>query len=87
MYHTLKQKLCGGNEEMDISGFDQYKYSRSSAKCRRTVICRISVHQNQNTEENQSEINQDEIDDNHELTNLSGSCSKKNETPISVTYL
>lgn len=84
MYYTLKQKLCGSNDEMNIAGFDQYKYSRSSAKIRRTVICRISVP-NTNKEIDQPEINQD-IDDNHELKNLS-SCSKKNDAPISVTYL
>lgn len=86
MYYTLKQKVCGGNEEMNMAGFDQYKYSRSSAKNRRTVICRISVHQNSNKHENQSEINHDKINEDHELTNIS-SCSKKNETPNIVTYL
>ncbi|XP_022168010.1 uncharacterized protein LOC111032108 [Myzus persicae] len=83
MYSTLKQKLCSGNDEMDVAGFDQYKYSRSSAKSRRTVICRISVHQNK--DENLTEINQD-INNDHELTNFS-SCPKKNETPNTVTYL
>lgn len=86
MYHTLKQKVCGGNEEMSTAGFDQYKYSRSSAKSRRTVICRISVHQNSNKHENQSEIKQDQINEDHELTNIT-SCSKKDETPNIVTYL
>lgn len=86
MYYTLKQKIYGSNDEMDIAGFDQYKYSRSSAKIRRTVICRISVHQNTNKEIDQAETNHDNIDDNHELTNFSG-CSKKNDTPNSVTYL
>jgi len=86
MYYTFKRKICGGDDEMDVAGFDQYKYSRSSAKSRRTVICRISVNQNLNKDENQSEINLDKTNDEHELTNFSG-CSKKNETPNTVTYL
>lgn len=86
MYYTFKQKICGGDDEMEVAGFDQYKYSRSSAKNRRTVICRISVHQNPNKDENQSEINLDQTKDDHELTNF-GNCSKNNETPNMVTYL
>lgn len=86
MYYTLKKKICSGNDEMEPVGFDQYKYSRSSAKSRRTVICRISVHQNHKKGENESEINQDKTNNDHELTNL-GNCSKTNETPNPVTYL
>lgn len=86
MYFTLKQKICRDNNEMDVTGFDQYKYSRSSAKSRRTVVCRLSVHQFSNKDENQTEISQDQIDDGHELSNLRN-CSKKNETPNTVTYL
>jgi len=86
MYYTFKRKLCGDDDEMDVAGFDQYKYSRSSAKNRRTVICRISVNQNLNKDENQSEINLDKTNDDHELTNFSD-CSKKHETPNTVTYL
>lgn len=84
MYYTLKQKLCGGNDEMDVGGFDQYKYSRSSAKSRRTVICRISVHQNK--DENLSEIDPDKFNNDHELTDFSN-YPKKSETPNMVTYL
>lgn len=86
MYYTLKQKIYGHNEEIDMATFDQSKYSRSSAKSRRTVICRISVHQNPNRDENQLDVNQDKIDDDHELTNLRH-CSKRNEIPNTVTYL
>lgn len=82
MYFTIKRKICGGNDEMDTAGFDQYKYSRSSAKSRRTVICRISVHQKS---ENHSDIEQNTIDNSHELTNFRN--SNKNETPNTVTYL
>jgi len=84
MYCTLKQKLCGVDDEIDVIGFDQYKYSRSSAKSRRTVICRISVQHHK--DENLTEINQDNIINDHELTNFSV-CPKKNETPNMVTYL
>lgn len=87
MYYSLKRKICGGNDEMDTTGFDQYKYSRTSSKSRRTVICRISVHQKVNTkDENQSDINEDKINDEHELTNIS-TCTKKNEIPNTMTYL
>lgn len=87
MYYTLKQKICGSNDEnIDMAGFDQYKYSRSSAKSRRTVICRLSVHRNINKIENQSEINPDTIIDDHELTNLCHD-SKKVESPNIVTNL
>ncbi|KAE9528120.1 hypothetical protein AGLY_012542 [Aphis glycines] len=84
MYCTLKQKLFGFDDEIDVIGFDQYKYSRSSAKSRRTVICRISVQHNK--DENLTGINQDNIINDHELTNFSA-CPKKNETPNMVTYL
>lgn len=84
MYYTLKWKICGGNDEIDATGIDQYKYSRSSAKSRRTVICRISVHQN--PDNNQSEIDLDNANEDHELTNFS-TCSKNNITPNMVTYL
>lgn len=87
MYYTFKRKICGGNDEIEVAGFDQYKYSRSSAKSRRTVICRISVHQNSNRDENQSEeVNLDKTNDGHEMTNFGG-YSKKNETPNMVTNL
>lgn len=79
--------MCGGSDEnIDIAGFDQYKYSRSSAKNRRTVICRLSVHQNVNKIENQSEINPETIINDHELTNLCHD-SKIIESPSTVTNL
>lgn len=87
MYHALKQKICGGSDEMDPTGFDQYKYSRASSKSRRTVICRISVHQKVNKkDENQSEINEDKTDNDHELTNIS-SVTQKNEIINTTTQL
>lgn len=95
MYYTLKQKICGGNDETDTTGIDQFKYSRSSAKSRRTVICRISVHQNPNKDpihqnankdEYQQEANQNTTNDNLELTKFNH-CSKKGESLNTVTYL
>lgn len=86
MYFTMKLKICGGKDEMDMAGFDQNKYSRSSAKCRRTVICRITVHQNPNKDENQSEMDLNKINNDQELTELS-SCSKRNDSPNTATYL
>lgn len=86
MYCSLKQTICGRNNEMDMIGFDQFKYSRSSAKSRRTVICRISVHHNPNKDENQAEANQNTTNDNLELT-MFNHCSKKDDSPNTVTYL
>lgn len=86
MYFTMKRKICGSNDETDVSGIDQHKYSRSSAKSRRTVICRITVHQNPNKDENQSEMDLNKINIDQELTELS-SCSKRNDTPNTMTYL
>lgn len=87
MYHTLKRKICSGNDEIGTPRFDQYNYSRTSSKSRRTLICRISVHQKvNNRDENQSEINEDKTINDHELTNMS-SCTKKNEIPNTMTYL
>lgn len=86
MYYTFKQKICGGNNEMDMTGFDQFKYSRSSAKSRQTVICRISVHQNPNKNKNLLEANQNTTGDDLELTKFNH-CFQKGESPNTVTYL
>lgn len=85
MYYTLKWKICGGNDEINVTGIDQYKYSKSSAKCRRTIICKISIQQNLD-DKNQSEIKLDKTNDDHELTNF-GTCSKNNITSNMVTSL
>lgn len=77
--------MYGGNAELDEASFNQHKYSRS-AKSRRTVICRISVNQNPNSYENQSEINPDGINEDYELTKLKN-CPKNNETLNTITYL
>lgn len=78
--------MYGDNAEMDEGSFNQHKYSRT-AKSRRTVICRISVNQNPNFDENQPEINTDEINGDHELTKLKICSPKNNETPTTETYL
>ncbi|XP_050432467.1 trace amine-associated receptor 4-like [Adelges cooleyi] len=63
MYFYINQKICGESNEMDNSiEFDEFKYSRSSAKSRKTVICRMSIRRNDCSEQDQQRVNENNID-------------------------